>query len=263
MSELRALRCAGIQRFVDTYLDAEFGDSDRSEFELHLQECDTCRQKVKAQAEWKVAIRGAAPREKAPAALRNRVLRSISKEARGGQRSSSSWRRFATRVLPAAAAAGLVGSFLMARLSLSPVAADVISKHQRNLPFEVSGGSDQVKHWYVDKLGFPVKPPSLCNTCALRGGRLAEVANQQAAYLVYDVGGNKVSVFVFDPSSVTLELPQRATVPASGGPREVFMDEEHGYNVALYRDHGVGYAIAGDMNRDQMLKLVSAAVSGP
>jgi anti-sigma factor RsiW len=244
-------------RFVDTYLDGEFaGDDDRGEFELHLQECESCRAKVKVQAEWRQAVRAAAPREAAPAALRNRVQRAIAKEARGRQRS---WRTFATRVLPLAAAAGLVGSFMMTRVSLSPVAADLIAKHQRNLPFEVSGGSDQVKRWYVDKLGFPVRPPSLCKTCALRGGRLAEVANQQAAYLVYDVGGNKVSVFIFDPSSMTLELPQRATVDN----RDVFLDQEHGYNVAIFRNRGVGYAIAGDLNRDQMLKFVSSAVSQP
>ena len=171
---------------------------------------------------------------------------------------------FAARVLPLAAAAGLVGSFMMSRVSLSPVAADLIAKHQRNLPVEVSGGSDQVKRWYVDKLGFPVRPPRLCNTCALRGGRLAEVANQQAAYLVYDVGGNKVSVFIFDPSSVPLQLPQRSSLGAGvGDNRDVYMDQEHGYNVAIFRDHGVGYAIAGDLDRDQMLKFVSSTVSQP
>jgi len=255
MSEVRALRCAGIQRFVDTYLDAEFGETERSEFENHLQSCDSCRQKVKLQAEWRVAIRQTAPREKAPAALRNRVQRSIANEARGRK----SWRGFVTRVLPVAAAAGIAATAMVAHFSLSPVAADVIAKHQRRMPVEISGGSDQVKQWFSDKVQFPVRPPSLCSSCSLRGGRLAEVANQQAAYLVYDVNGNKVSVFIFDPASVPLTLPQKATVQN----REVYLDQEHGYNVALYRDHGVGYAIAGDLDRDQMLKLVSAAVSQP
>jgi mycothiol system anti-sigma-R factor len=259
MSEFKALRCAGIQRFVDTYLDSEFADGDRAEFEAHLAECEPCRQKVKVQAEWKVAVRAAAPRERAPAALRNRVQRAIAREA-AGRRASRSWRAFAVKVLPIAAAAGLVGSFMVSRLSLSPVAADAIAKHQRNLPIEIAGGSEQVKRWYTDKgLGFPVRPPSLCSTCALRGGRLAEVANQQAALLVYDLNGNKVSVFIFDPSSVPLELPQRATVSN----REVFLDQEHGYNVAVFRDHGVGYAITGDVNREQMLKFVSSTVTQP
>ena len=38
-------------------------------------------------------------------------------------------------------------------------------------------------------------------------------------------------------------------------------DQERGYNVAMYRDRGVGYAIASDLDNDQMMKLVSGAVS--
>ena len=258
MSEVKALRCAGIQRFSDTYLDGEFAEGDRAEFEQHLAECEPCRHKVKMQAEWKLAVRGAAPRERAPAALRNRVQRAIAREA-AGRRAKTSWRAFATRVLPIAATAGLVGSFLVSHFSVSPIATDLIGKHQRTMPVEVSGPSDQVKRWYADKVGFPVRPPSLCQTCSLRGGRLAEVANQPAAYLVYDVNGNKVSVFIFDSQSVPMQLSQKATV----GNREVYLDQEHGYNVAVFRDHGLGYAIAGDVDRDQMLKMVSSAVSQP
>src|SRR5437016_1489423 len=129
MSEVRALRCAGVQRFADTYLDGEFADGDRAEFEQHLTECEPCRLRVKMQAEWKMAVRGAAPRERAPAALRNRVQRAVAREA-AGRRAKKSWRAFATRVLPVAAAAGLVGSFMISRIQLSPVAADVIAKHQ-------------------------------------------------------------------------------------------------------------------------------------
>ena len=51
-----ALRCAGISRFVDTYLDGEFGEGDRVEFESHLSDCDSCRAKVRLQADWKKAV---------------------------------------------------------------------------------------------------------------------------------------------------------------------------------------------------------------
>jgi hypothetical protein len=92
---------------------------------------------------------------------------------------------------------------------------------------------------------------------ALRGGRLANVGDRQAAYLLYDLGGNKVSVFIFDPGELPIEARHHAFI----GNREVFFDGERGYNVALYRDHGVGYAIASDLDQGQMMRLVSAAVS--
>src|SRR5215831_16934584 len=159
MSGNEALRCAGISRFVDTYLDGEFAEPDRAEFESHLGECEACRGKVRVQAEWKTAIKQAAPREVAPAALRNRVARSIARESRP----MLSWRAWAVRAMPAAAAVGLLATFMISKVQWSPVAADVVAKHQRNLPIEVSGGSDQVKQWYSGKVDFPVRPPQFRN----------------------------------------------------------------------------------------------------
>lgn len=261
MSGKEALRCAGISRFVDTYLDGEFAETDRAEFEGHLGECETCRGKVRVQAEWKAAIKAAAPREVAPMALRNRVARDIRRMGAHESKPMLSWRAWAVRAMPAAAAVGLLATFMISKVQWSPVAADVVAKHQRlpNLPFDVSGGPDQIKKWYADKVDFPVRPPQLCRhpTCSLRGARMSSVADKPAAYLIYDVNGDKVSVFVFDASDLPIETRKRTVIDN----REVYFDQEHGYNVALFRDRGVGYAIASDMDQDQMVKLVSSAVS--
>ena len=90
---------------------------------------------------------------------------------------------------------------------------------------------------------------------AARRAAGARSAIKQAAYLVYDVNGNKVSVFIFDANDVPIESRRKTVV----GNREVYLDQEHGYNVALFRDHGVGYAIASELDQDQMMKLVSSA----
>ena len=259
------MRCSGIQRFTDTYLDGEFGERDRVEFEAHLAECESCRHKVKQQASWKFSIKAAAPREQAPASLRNSVARAIAKESARAQT-----RRWAIRVLPMSAAAGValmvVASPLMQKLNWAPaVAADVVAKHQRNWPLEIKGGSEQVKQWYVDKIDFPVKPPTFEGASpkhvAFKGGRLTNVRDRQAAYLQYEIDGSKVSVFIFDPS----QLPVGALGSKSKrvvGNRDVYFDRENGYNVALFEDRGEGYAIASDLDQDQMVSLVSATV-GP
>jgi anti-sigma factor RsiW len=247
-----SLRCAGIQRFADTYLDGEFGDRERVEFEAHLEGCETCRDKVREQAAWHRGIRDAGPHERAPAALRNRVQRAIARDAQPVR----PWRRFSTRAVPLAAVGGILATLMFSKVHWSPVAADVIAKHQRNLPIEVSGGVDQLKRWYAGKVDFPVRPPRLPHA-ALRGGRLSDIGERQAAYLVYDVGGNKVSVFIFDPGNESLESQRKAIIDN----HEVYFDQERGYNVAMYRDRGVGYAIASDLDSGQMYKLVSAAVA--
>ncbi len=255
MSGREALRCAGISRFVDTYIDGEFGDSDRAEFEGHLGECETCRGKVRAQAEFKQAIKAAAPRELAPAALRNRVARSIARESKP----MLSWRAWAVRAMPAAAAVGLLATFMISKVQWSPVAADIVAKHTKTVPLEISGGPDQVRNWYAGKVDFAVHPPQLCHqaACSLRGARLSSIGDRPAAYLVYDVNGDKVSVFIFDANDMPIETRRKTVIDN----REVYFDQEHGYNVALFRDRGVGYAIASDLDQEQMVKLVSSAVA--
>jgi anti-sigma factor (TIGR02949 family) len=254
-----AVRCTGVAQFIDLYLDGEFGERERMEFEAHLGECESCRRKVKMQGQWRSAIRQAAPREPVPAALRSRISQQLALETHGPSRRRR-LQKLAVQLIPYGMAAVVASSFLLSRIDWSPISADVIAKHQRNLPIEISGGNDQVRRWYADKVDFPVHLPSFAKTSqtvALRGGRLTNVRDRQAAYLVYDVDGNKVSVFIFDPGKLILEARRKQLI----GNREVYFDDERGYHVALYRDEGVGYAIASDLGQEQMMKLVSAAVS--
>jgi anti-sigma factor RsiW len=256
-------RCAGVARFVDTYLDGEFGELERGEVEAHLGECERCRMRVRSQSEWRQAIRRSAPREIAPEALRARLqlgLRQAERQAESEERGllpllRRHRRRAVLALLPVAAAAGVLLVLGSARMHAQQVARDVIAKHRRNLPIEVAGEADQLRRWYADKVDFPVRPPRL-EGAALRGGRIANVSDRQAAYLVYDANGNKVSVFIFDPGDLPLDAAHKTTIHN----QEVYLDEERGYNVAFYRDRGVGYAIASDLDSASMLKLVSAAV---
>ncbi|MEO6954191.1 MAG: zf-HC2 domain-containing protein [Polyangia bacterium] len=266
-----AVHCEGVWRFCDAFVDGEFGDVERAEFESHLEGCHDCQAIVRAQATWKQAVRAAAPREKAPDVFRARLDAQLAREVASkealkaqvdaalGEVATVPPRSFVSRAWPYAACGCIALALLVTRGPHAGVTADLIAKHQRNLPIEISGGSDNVRRWYADKVDFPVRPPVFvgAHPGALRGGRLANVRDHQAAYLFYEVDGNKVSVFIFDAG----ELPMEARHHQVIGNREVYFDAERGYNVALYRDHGVGYAIASDLDQDQMMKLVSSAVS--
>jgi anti-sigma factor RsiW len=155
----------------------------------------------------------------------------------------------------AAAAALFLGYATAPNHRYSPVVADAILWNTRPMPIEVRGGDDVVRAWFQDKLNVAVRPPRMENA-ALVGARLANIRDRQAAYLVYDLSGTKVSVFVFDPSNLPLEARTRRQV----GNHEVYLDGERGYHVALYRDGGVGYAVASDLDEDRVLQLVSSAV---
>jgi anti-sigma factor (TIGR02949 family) len=217
---MSVMGCAEVERFLDAYLDGEFAPEDRVELEQHLAGCPACARQVRFHGAFKSRLRATAGRPPLPAGLRDRMTAALDPQQR-----------------------------------FSPVAADAISWNRRALPVEVTGGDDKVRAWFHDKVDFAVHPPRLPNA-ALVGARLANIRDRQAAYLVYDVRGAKVSVFVFDPGGMPLEARSRREI----GNHEIYLDGERGYHVALYRDRGVGYAIASDLDEDQMIGLVSSAV---
>lgn len=254
MTVEHALDCRDVDKFIDAYVDGEFAVEERRHLEAHLVACEPCRLKVHSQEQWKRAVQAAAPREPAPPELRQRIRRALAQEPVP----LASFRRWAYRSLPAAAAAGLAVTVLAYQLpwSTAPVAADAVAKHQRNLPLEVTGSADQVGQWFRGKMDFPVRPPALSTSiqCRLKGGRLSHIRDREAAELSYDVGDkNKMSVFVVDPDT----LPMRGRQKERIGNREIFFDRERGYNVMMFQDEGLGYVITSDLNRSQMFKLVS------
>jgi mycothiol system anti-sigma-R factor len=163
--ELARLRCAGIWRFTDTYLDGEFGEVERAEFETHLESCEPCRARVREQAAWKQVVRAAAPRERAPEMLRTRLRAALAAAPAPSAPAESApvalpLRARVMKWSPYAAAATLAAAVLVTRGHHGAVTADVIAKHQRNLPLEISGRpEEEVRRWYADKVDFPVRPP--------------------------------------------------------------------------------------------------------
>ena len=126
-----------------------------------------------------------------------------------------------------------------------------------DLPVDVTGGHDKLRAFFSHRLNFAMRPPNLPARATLRGARLVSLRDQQAANLIYDVDGEKVSVLVFDPE----DMPVQASRHRQVGEYDVFLDGQRGYNVAMFRDRDVGYAFTSDMSEDRMMQLGSAAVA--
>jgi len=108
-----------------------------------------------------------------------------------------------------------------------------------------------VSQWFRGKLDIPVRPVMFRGMPArLVGARISNVRDQMAAALYYDVGGRRVTVFVFDP-----DVSMRQTLSAQG----YYVTSSHGYTVTLTEQQGVGYAIASDMPAQDAVRIVRNA----
>ncbi len=119
-------------------------------------------------------------------------------------------------------------------------------------PVEV--GADREAHllqWLTRRLGMSVHAPSLQSSgFSLVGGRLLPGEAGPAAQFMYQDGGGR---------RVTLYLRTKA----AGGRETAFrFARENGLSAFYWIDGDVGYALVGDMQREELLALAEAAYRG-
>jgi anti-sigma factor RsiW len=266
------MRCADIERCVDSFIDREFAEPERLEFEAHLSECGGCRRLVQQQASFKATLRACIGRTPAPQGLSGLIGAALDREDERRREEhgllhllgADGRRRLVPLVLVALPLLlWLSPGILAPSWRESPVIAASIQRHQRDLPLEVTGAPEVVRSWFDGKVPFAVRTPRLEPVAVLRGGRLVSLGNQDAVHLIYQVGqvgqvgaAHRVSVFVFDANSVPLVAPRREVI----GRHEVFLEGQRGYNVALFQDNGLGYVITGAIDEPEMIRLISTAV---
>jgi anti-sigma factor RsiW len=270
------MRCEDIERDLDCLLDGELAQPERIEAEAHVRDCSSCLRLVSQRRELRCVLREVVRVPTPRSALMPRLLcglDEIDRQCRRQNRPPSLlrrlpayWGRRAAAVLSVSAAAGLV-LWVQAVVPRRPqrshpqVVELTIGKHLRNQPLEITGGPDVVRSWFDGKVPFAVPTPRLEPIASLRGGRLSNLGDREAALLQYDRRGRTISVFVFDANGiqgVPLADPRRAVI----GNREVYLQGAHGYQVAFFRDRDLGYAIAGSVDEPEFIQLISAAVGG-
>jgi anti-sigma factor (TIGR02949 family) len=245
--------CQEVHKFVHPYLDGEFGEDDRVAFAAHLSGCEHCRRVVRFEEQFKEKLSTSAnPLPTAPGRLRARVGSLLAEETAREERRNR--RRWTLRLVPALAAAAALAIALGVTLQggQAPPAEQQLAEqsvrwHRTALPLDVTDSrGGKIRKFFRDKVPFAVRLPRLRNKNArLVGARLTQLRGQQAVYLTYQLGGQRVSFFVVDPRTLPSRRPQWRGV--------------QGYNVGTYVSGGTGYAVTSEMDRGRLVRLISAS----
>jgi anti-sigma factor RsiW len=176
------------------------------------------------------------------------------------QPSATRWWPWLTypRLVPALAAVSvLVVVAVTVRSSGSLVLDQARRMYQTELPMDiVKADCTSVASWFRGRLDFPVHAPRMPGRITCQGGRLVNVRDRPAAYLLYqDPGGHRVSVLVFDPESSPIDEPLHRVVNG----REIFYRSGPGISTAAYHDRGLGYVVTSDLDVNSLTQLVSAS----
>ena len=199
------MTCEEMPRMIDAYLDGELSVAATLRAHEHFAVCETCRRILESEAALHGLLVQASRAETVPAELRSNVLCAL---PAGEPARIHPARRLAIRFgvvsgFIGLAALGWVATEQLARPPMTPLAAELASKHL--LYGEGHGGGlelvtsepTQMGNWFQGRLGFPVRLPAVARRPErLVGGRVSSVADAPAAYALYDRSGQSISLFV-------------------------------------------------------------------
>ena len=200
-------------------------------------------------------MRAHLPRPQVPLALKLRV-----KEALGSQEIAPRrwpWLSY-PRLVPAAAAFLLiVGITSTVRQSQSMVLEQAQRSYQAEMPMDITGSDcGSIASWFRGRVDFPVHAPVLGGGATCQGGRLVNVGERPAAYLLYrGPTGHRVALLVFDPRDQAFDGPQRRVING----REIYIGSGPGISTATYRDRGLGYVVTADLDEEALTRLVTTS----
>jgi anti-sigma factor RsiW len=225
---------------------------DQRRFSEHLQGCAACRELY----ERELALDGALakrPRHALPDSLRS-ALRAQLTPAKPKPR----LRRWTAIAAPSLAALTLAVLLVGGRFGRERRLVDeAVNDHLRVLyaehPIEIeSGGIHQVKPWFAGRLDFaPVLSFSGDDEFPLEGGAIGLFVDRKAATFVFKHRLHTATLFVF--RSEGLDWPLRND--ASVGPLPASSSASRGFNVLLWRDGDLGYALVSDVDRSELGRL--------
>jgi anti-sigma factor RsiW len=246
--------CHDVLLVLLDYQQGRLAPEGHGQVRAHLDRCADCAHEDRLEHELTQALERRLPQYAAPLALKRRLAAQWPSEV-AGPAPRGAWLR---SWLPAAVVAAilLVLVPLAWQQVLGPSGAgrdvmvtEAVNDHVRLLqserPLEIeSGGIHQVIPWFSGRLDFAptVRFPG-DEDFPLRGGAVGYFIDRKAAALVYGRRLHTVSVFVFRADG----LPWPRAGIEKLGRLEVHRTAARGFNVLLWRDGELGYALVSDV----------------
>jgi anti-sigma factor RsiW len=269
------MNCEEVRTHLRDFVKDRLDPALRGGVGAHLGRCASCSSAERAEHALDELLEQRLPRFAAPTTLQRRLglLVGRPEPARPAPRR---WRQALAPAMAAALALGLGGLLLQQRGArrggeVADLTSELVNDHLRVLasqhPVEIeSGGGHQVKPWFEGRLDFaPIVPVPEGDAFTLRGGSIGYVFDRKAAVLVYGLRLHVVTLLVFRADG----LDWAGAADLQRGPPQLSERSARGFNVALWRSGGLGYALVSDVNPAELgeiaarLAAVTAQPRGP
>lgn len=250
--------CQDVRNQLQDLRSRRLSPASQDEVRTHLAGCPACARADAAERVLDEVLERRLPRYRAPRALTRRLGLLASPVPARVPAEPRRWMRLLAPALAASFAALSVGLLVeRAQVSnagvLQKLAGEAVNDHLRQLaraqPLEVqSGGMHQVKPWFEGKLDFaPVVPVLEGEDLRLQGGSVGYFLDRKAACLEYALRKHVVTLLVFRAEGLSWPAPTSRVART-----DLSEASERGFNVFLWREAGLGYALVADVNAGEL-----------
>jgi anti-sigma factor RsiW len=263
------MTCAEARAAIDAYLDDELGVLEVLRVQTHARRCDGCRQVMDSEATLHALLAADVLHDEAPERLRERIRQQAAALVPEEPRAPS--RRRPAALFGAYLSGAVMGALLLALFiipgSRSPkggqVAVDAVAWHLDHATGPMpdldvrTADPALLAAWLKRRLGLTVPfPPVSVRGEGLVGARVAAIAERQAAHVLYEGNGRRVSLFA----------TRRPVRPSADGTEhrveglELYTVTLDGVSVAWWNDGGHLYVAAVETGEADLMALAALCV---
>ncbi len=253
------MSCEQVRRQLLDYQRGQLGPGPQGEILAHLEGCAACAREEAAEQVLSEVLDRHLPQHAASLALKRRLAAQWPAVPVG---KFSRWSRWAWSLVPAVAVAVLLLAVmpLYYRHSAGEPALmvrEAVNDHLRVLssqnPVDIrSGGIHQVKPWFEGRLDFaPVVRFAGDDDFPLQGGAVGYFMDRKAAVFVFRRRLHVITLFVFPAEG--FPWPTQGLTPM--GSARAYATSARGFNVVLWHEGELGYALVSDVDRSELAGL--------
>jgi anti-sigma factor RsiW len=230
------------------YLDGELPPQELSAVQEHIETCPRCAAEIAELVSLRRGLRSARNHFVPSTALRQRVQKQLAP-----QKAHSKPGFFLPMVLALAAmllvSVGTIGwVYHSSRAAVYSSVADLhVNALASSNPLDViSTDRHTVKPWFQGRIPFSFNVPELAGTqFTLLGGRLVYLRQQPGAQLIVGLRQHKISVLIFQDSSV----------PAAESPLPAGVTHRNSFNVDAWQSQNLRFFVIGDADASEIRSL--------
>ena len=269
--------CRHVSAMLDAHVDGELSPEQAVTVDAHAADCSSCGSRLRLEQSLRTSLRRAVYEASAPSvSFQERLAQSLAAEReRLGSVSENVSRRGAmlswNTIVPLAAAAAVAvvwaskekhptnrppvsTAAAVAEPNVEQLLDELVDRHIEPATPAVVEPTELAN--FEPEVGVPVKLPSLQQYGARwEGGRVVPVRNQRAASLRFHVSGHRMTLYVFNSERFPLKNKLEARVVRN---EPVYVGWKRGYSIAATDRHGVGYAVASDLNDRENAEIVAS-----